>query len=131
MDLHSFVEQAGAWLAEHAEPLTASVGTTKWADGEWAAGEWGVGSDAVEVFHDLTDDEERALLDRAMAWQREKFDAGYGALTWPAEPRPDKGVAFGCAAMTLLVRCSSTRWRTRVRPVLPTSLPACRNSRPE
>ena len=125
MDLHSFVEQAGAWLAEHAEPLTAPGDAVELAE------EWGVGSDAVEVFHDLTDDEERALLDRAMAWQREKFDAGYGALTWPAEPRPDKGVAFGCAAMTLLVRCSSTRWRTRLRPVLPTSLPACRNSRPE
>ena len=30
-------------------------------------------------------DEERALLDRAMAWQQDKFDAGYGAITWPAE----------------------------------------------
>ncbi len=79
MDLEAFVERADAWLAEHAERLTASTGTAE------LAGAWGVGSDNVEVFHDLGDDEERALLDRAMAWQREKFDAGYGALTWPAE----------------------------------------------
>jgi alkylation response protein AidB-like acyl-CoA dehydrogenase len=79
MDLHSFVEQAGAWLAEHAESLTAS------GDAVESDGDWGRGSDGVEVFHDLGDDEERSLLDRAMAWQREKFDAGYGALTWPAE----------------------------------------------
>ena len=45
----------------------------------------GCGSDSVEVFHDLTDDEEHELLHRAMAWQREKYDAGYGALTWPRE----------------------------------------------
>lgn len=57
--------------------------------GEWAAGERGVGSDAVEAFHDLTDDEEGALPDRAMAWQREKFDVGYNALTWSAEPCPE------------------------------------------
>ena len=55
----------------------------KWGRGIWRGN--GLGSDRVEVFHDLDDDEERALLDRAMAWQREKFDAGYGALTWPAE----------------------------------------------
>ena len=30
-------------------------------------------------------EEERDLLTRAMAWQQEKFDAGYGALTWPVE----------------------------------------------
>src|SRR5262249_43964332 len=29
--------------------------------------------------------EERALLERAMAWQREKFDGGYGAICWPLE----------------------------------------------
>ncbi len=45
--------------------------------------EWGVGSDDVSVFHDLSDEDERRLLERAMEWQREKFDAGYGAITWP------------------------------------------------
>lgn len=89
MDLHSFVEQAGARLTEHAEPLTASVDTTKWADGGVGGWGMGVGSDAVEVLHDLTDDEEGALMDRAVAWQREKFDVRYNALTWLAEPRPE------------------------------------------
>ena len=75
MDLTTFIAEARAWLDEHAEPLTASAG----------AAEWGAGSDDIEVFHDLTDDQERQLLCRAMAWQREKFDAGYGALSWPVE----------------------------------------------
>ena len=46
---------------------------------------WGVGSDDVSVFHDLPADDERALLARAMRWQQEKCDAGYGAITWPPE----------------------------------------------
>ncbi len=46
---------------------------------------WGEGSDDVSVFHRLSHQQERALLDRAMAWQQEKYDAGYGAITWPAE----------------------------------------------
>ena len=46
---------------------------------------WGEGSDDVSVFHDLTEEQERRLLDEAMAWQRIKFDAGYGAISWPVE----------------------------------------------
>ena len=68
-----FRGRAAAWLKEHAQPRAAAL-----------AG-WGVGSDDVAVFHDLADDEERDLLDRLMAWQRAKFDAGFGAITWPAE----------------------------------------------
>jgi alkylation response protein AidB-like acyl-CoA dehydrogenase len=65
--------RAVAWLKEHAEPR-AEVSSA-----------WGIGSDDVSVFHDLTDEEEQDLLDRLMAWQRLKFDAGYGAITWPIE----------------------------------------------
>jgi alkylation response protein AidB-like acyl-CoA dehydrogenase len=46
---------------------------------------WGEGSDDVSVFHNLTFEEEGALLDRLTAWQRQKFDAGYGAISWPEE----------------------------------------------
>ena len=46
---------------------------------------WGEGSDDLSVFHRLSFEQERALLEAAMAWQREKCDAGYGAITWPAE----------------------------------------------
>ena len=46
---------------------------------------WGEGSDDVSVFHRLSFAQEKALLDRAMAWQQEKYDAGYAAITWPAK----------------------------------------------
>jgi alkylation response protein AidB-like acyl-CoA dehydrogenase len=46
---------------------------------------WGEGSDDVSVFHDLSFEAEKALLDRLREWQRTKFEAGYGALTWPEE----------------------------------------------
>lgn len=39
----------------------------------------------VSVFHDLDRDSEARLLEAAMAWQRLKFDAGFGAITWPSE----------------------------------------------
>ena len=45
----------------------------------------GEGSDDVSVFHSLSFEQEQALLQRAMAWQQDKFDAGYGAITWPEE----------------------------------------------
>ena len=73
MDVGEFRSRAAAWLKENAAPR---VGIESG---------WGRGSDDVSVFHDLTDDEERDLLDRLMAWQRRKFDAGYGAITWPTE----------------------------------------------
>ena len=80
MDVEVFRAEAAAWLKEQAAPR------------ESAGSAWGSGSDDVSVFHDLTDDEERDLLDRLMAWQRTKFDAGYGAITWPVE---DGGAGLG------------------------------------
>ncbi len=64
---------------------------TAWLDGQLPRREpddvvsWGSGSDDVSVFHALGADEERALLDRIMAWQRTRVDAGFGALSWPVE----------------------------------------------
>jgi alkylation response protein AidB-like acyl-CoA dehydrogenase len=70
--VEEFTEAADAWLGERlARRATAQ--------------EWGMGSDDVSVFHNLSYEEERQLLDRAMAWQQEKFDAGYGAISWPVE----------------------------------------------
>src|SRR5206468_11115664 len=37
------------------------------------------------VFHNLSFEEEAALLQRLMDWQRAKCEAGYGAISWPAE----------------------------------------------
>jgi alkylation response protein AidB-like acyl-CoA dehydrogenase len=73
--LEEFVVGAREWLSAHAEPRPAATGQ----------GRWGEGSDNVAVFHDLSTEQERALIDAAMAWQLAKFDAGYGAITWPTE----------------------------------------------
>ena len=44
---------------------------------------WGEGSDDVSIFHALAPDDERALLARGLEWQREKYEAGFGALAIP------------------------------------------------
>ncbi|WP_219632784.1 acyl-CoA dehydrogenase family protein [Haloechinothrix aidingensis] len=41
--------------------------------------------DDVAVFRNMSFEDERKLLDECMAWQQAKFDAGYGAISWPAE----------------------------------------------
>ena len=71
--VESFAAAARSWLAARL-PLAVP---------EQLA--WGEGSDDVSVFHRLSFAEEKALLERAMAWQQEKYDAGYGAISWPAE----------------------------------------------
>ena len=73
-----FRKEARAWLEDHAEPVVEVD-----ADEEAAPAVWGVGSDSVAVFHDLSDEEERARLEAVKAWQRLKFDAGYAMLNWP------------------------------------------------
>jgi alkylation response protein AidB-like acyl-CoA dehydrogenase len=77
-DLQTYAAAAEAWLAGNATSRREAAGA-----GPDKA--WGAGSDDVSIFHDLTDDEERAVLDRAMAWQVRKYDAGYGAIDWPTE----------------------------------------------
>jgi alkylation response protein AidB-like acyl-CoA dehydrogenase len=46
---------------------------------------WGQGSDSVALFKNLAAAEEKALIDAARAWQRQKAEAGYGSITWPVE----------------------------------------------
>ena len=46
---------------------------------------WGTGSDDVAVFHDLRHDEELDLIHRLADWQRTRYEAGFGAITWPTE----------------------------------------------
>lgn len=67
-DLAAFRARAARWLAEH---VPTGVLERR--------------GDDVAVFHDLTDDEETRVLEALRAWQRTKFDAGFGALTWPPE----------------------------------------------
>jgi alkylation response protein AidB-like acyl-CoA dehydrogenase len=72
-DVEDFRQEARRWL-EVAVSTKAEVATG-----------WGAGSDGVAVFHDLDAAAERELIARLAAWERRKYEAGYGALTWPAE----------------------------------------------
>nr|WP_108849299.1 acyl-CoA dehydrogenase family protein [Dietzia lutea] len=42
-------------------------------------------SDAVPIFHNLSFEQEAELIEAACAWQREKYEAGYGAIGMPTE----------------------------------------------
>ncbi|MFI6284198.1 acyl-CoA dehydrogenase family protein [Streptomyces sp. NPDC051018] len=72
--LDTYLEAAGAWLRAHAEPRGASREL-----------EWGRGPDGVFLFRDTSPEEERAGIEALKEWQRAKFDAGYGAISRPAE----------------------------------------------
>lgn len=76
-DLEAFRGRVRAWLADRAGPRAVP--------GESRQEDWGHGSDDVSVFHSLSFADEKALIDRAAAWQRQKFDAGFGAITWAPE----------------------------------------------
>ena len=65
----AFRERARAWLELRAPRRSADV-EQRWGDGEFS----------VVVFHDATDQEERAILSEYQAWHREKLAAGFGAI---------------------------------------------------
>lgn len=71
-----FAAEAHAWLAAAVGRPAADVPSTE----------------SVAVFRSLAHEAERALVADAAAWQRRKFDAGYGAIAWPEE--------FGGAGLT-------------------------------
>lgn len=75
-DLDSFGAAADAWLTDRL-PLrpVATEGDFVWGEGEFN----------VAVFHNLSFEEEKALLDEAARWHQEKSMEGYHAITWPTE----------------------------------------------
>ena len=73
--LEAFVAEARRWLQDSGLPEKVTG----------SAARWGEGSDAVPVFDDVPDDEQRARLLAAARWHQRKLDAGYALLTWPAE----------------------------------------------
>jgi alkylation response protein AidB-like acyl-CoA dehydrogenase len=79
-DLDRYAKECRAWLAE------------RWAAKAQPDAQWGEGSDDVSVFHALSHDDELALIRAGMAWQAEKYAAGYGAIAWPE--------AYGGAGLT-------------------------------
>ncbi|MFB9315264.1 acyl-CoA dehydrogenase family protein [Nocardioides plantarum] len=70
-DYDVFVAEARTWLASVAAPRAERL--------------WGEGPDSVAVFENWTEAEERAETDRIRAYERAKYDAGWGPLTWPEE----------------------------------------------
>lgn len=73
MDIEEFRRTARSWLDSNAKTREAVAST------------WGVGSDQVAVFYALEEAAEQALIDDINAWQRIKYDAGFGAISWPEE----------------------------------------------
>lgn len=79
-DIDAWRTQVRQWLATVLEPRRTPASSPEAAD--------------LAVFHNLSDDEERLLLERCRAYQRARFDAGHQALTLPR----DKGGAGLSAA---------------------------------
>jgi alkylation response protein AidB-like acyl-CoA dehydrogenase len=75
--VEDFTAEAAAWLAENGQPRPDSAG----------AGEltWGEGDFSVAVFHALSFDAERDLLEDLKAWNQLKASKGYHAVSWPQE----------------------------------------------
>ena len=84
--LEDFTREAKAWLEANADYRTSGTDDKDLV--------WGEGEFSVSVFHALTFEEEKALLDRGMAWVQKKAERGYHAITSPIEygglglPRP-------------------------------------------
>lgn len=66
-----------------AEAFLAGSGLVRRPEGDEIT--WGEGELDVSVFHNLPHDREAALLEELKAWQRAKYDAGFGAITWEEE----------------------------------------------
>lgn len=75
--LEEFTATARAWLEANADYRSSGTEDKElvWGDGEFS----------VSIFHSLTFEEERDLLERAKAWTRKKAERGYHAITWPEE----------------------------------------------
>lgn len=72
--LSEFRARAVAWFESRATRRSADVDRV-----------WGEGDFSVVVFHDATDDEERAVLKAYQGWHRAKLAAGFGAVSVPVE----------------------------------------------
>ena len=141
-DLERFRAEARSWLERHAE--------RKPAQGAGDRGGWGQGPDSVAVFPTCSPEEEASRVKAASEWQRLKFDAGYGAITWPEEhggaglpssferafrgeerhfltPEPTElfPVTLGLIAPTIARHGTDEQRRRFLRPLLRTDRLAC------
>lgn len=137
-DLDQWSSVALAWLAGEVPPRDEAGFT------------WGEGDDGAAVFHNLSHQAEAELIARSAAWQRRKYDAGYGALTLAEEhggaglpgeyermfsrleadfqvpPTPELvGVTVGLIAPTIAHLGSAEQRDRWLRPMLRADLLAC------
>ncbi|MGI9646193.1 MAG: acyl-CoA dehydrogenase family protein [Ilumatobacteraceae bacterium] len=75
ISVEDFVTDAERWLEANAARRDALGSEFVWGDGEFD----------VAVFHDLSFDEERALIERIVDWLQRKSERGYHAVAWPVE----------------------------------------------
>jgi alkylation response protein AidB-like acyl-CoA dehydrogenase len=75
-DLDTWRKAAREWLEGHAERRPTAGPAER---------RWGEGSDSVAVFHNLSFEDQAAILAANRAWQQAKDDAGYASLGWPEE----------------------------------------------
>lgn len=68
-----FAAAAIAFISEHHERRKSPTA------------DWGHGDEALSLFHESTDEQERAEADLARAWQRRRWDAGFGWIAGPVE----------------------------------------------
>ena len=71
--LEDFRREVRAWLATLAKPRAEEVRV------------WGEGDPDLQIFRVMSEEDERAHLDRVREYRKQRFDAGYGALTLPVE----------------------------------------------
>ena len=70
--LDAFRVEARAWLSTVAAPRPTHTQV------------WGEGELSVVVFDNWTAEEEAAIAASGRAWERHRYDAGFGAIAWPA-----------------------------------------------
>jgi alkylation response protein AidB-like acyl-CoA dehydrogenase len=75
ISIDDFLAEAEVWL-----DANTTRGETRGAEAVWGEGEFD-----VAVFHNLSFDEEQALIGRLVGWLQLKAAAGYHAIAWPVE----------------------------------------------
>ena len=76
VSLDAFLAEATTWLDDHAERSSGDD------NAEFA---WNKGEFSAAVFHALSEDRERALLERIQRWTQLKAERGYHAVSAPPE----------------------------------------------
>ena len=77
-DIATFTLEARAWLDANAD--LRSINESGRRELVWGEGEF-----SVSVFHNLSFEEEKAIIDNAMAWTQKKAEVGYHKITWEPE----------------------------------------------